>query len=72
MLGSSLLPSEASEGDDAQATGSPQKSPRKRVKPSEEPSVWQRMIKEMDLNGDGKISFEEFEHFMKKMLEDLP
>jgi Ca2+-binding EF-hand superfamily protein len=32
-----------------------------------EDSVWVQMIKDIDLNGDGEISYSEFE----KMMEDL-
>jgi Ca2+-binding EF-hand superfamily protein len=30
--------------------------------------VWEEIIKEVDTNGDGDISFEEFEIMMKKIL----
>mmetsp|Transcript_20714 Transcript_20714/g.18120 ORF Transcript_20714/g.18120 Transcript_20714/m.18120 type:complete len:120 (-) Transcript_20714:658-1017(-) len=33
-------------------------------------SVWEELIKEVDLNGDGKISFEEFSEMMLNLLEN--
>ena len=30
--------------------------------------VWKNMIKEIDLNGDGQISFEEFKKMMKNVI----
>jgi calcium-dependent protein kinase len=30
--------------------------------------VWKDIIKEVDTNGDGEISFDEFEIMMKKLL----
>ena len=30
--------------------------------------VWKNMIKEIDLNGDGQISFEEFKNMMNKVI----
>ena len=30
--------------------------------------VWKNMIKEIDLNGDGQISFEEFKTLMNKVI----
>ena len=32
-------------------------------------SIWVEMIKEVDLNGDGQIEFEEFEKLMQIFLE---
>lgn len=32
--------------------------------------IWQEIISEVDTNGDGEISFEEFEQMMKKLLSN--
>lgn len=32
--------------------------------------IWMEIIKEVDTNGDGEISFEEFEYMMNKLLTD--
>lgn len=31
--------------------------------------VWEEVVKEVDENGDGEISYEEFERMMKKFLQ---
>ena len=30
--------------------------------------IWEQIIKEVDLNGDGEISYQEFERMMEKLL----
>lgn len=30
--------------------------------------IWQKVISEVDLNGDGEISYQEFERMMEQML----
>ena len=37
---------------------------------SKDKSVWSEIIKEVDLNGDGLIDFNEFKIMMSKFLED--
>lgn len=34
--------------------------------------VWNEIINEVDENGDGEISFEEFQIIMQKLMEDPP
>lgn len=31
-------------------------------------SVWKKMIKDIDLNGDGEISYSEFEKMMEELI----
>lgn len=31
--------------------------------------IWQKVINEVDLNGDGEISYQEFERMMEQMLK---
>jgi Ca2+-binding EF-hand superfamily protein len=35
-----------------------------------EDKVWEQMITEVDINGDGEISYEEFEKIMEKLFKD--
>ena len=37
---------------------------------SKDEQVWKDVIKEMDLNGDGQIDFEEFKTMMLKLCEN--
>lgn len=37
---------------------------------SKDPSVWQEIVKEVDLNGDGQIDFEEFKAMMRHFVND--
>ena len=37
---------------------------------SKDKSVWSEIIKEVDLNGDGMIDFNEFKVMMSKFIED--
>ncbi len=37
---------------------------------SKDPSVWQEIVKEVDLNGDGQIDFAEFKTMMSHFVND--
>ena len=32
-------------------------------------SIWKKMINEVDMNGDGEISYQEFERMMEQLLK---
>ena len=34
--------------------------------------IWDEIVQEVDINGDGEISFKEFKTMMEKLLDDSP